>query len=60
MFSGETQEMNMYQAINHGLTLALENDSRTGECFVHTCFKILNRKYSLIHLNILESFFLQI
>ncbi|XP_067206563.1 2-oxoisovalerate dehydrogenase subunit beta, mitochondrial isoform X3 [Linepithema humile] len=27
--SGETQEMNMYQAINHGLTLALENDSRT-------------------------------
>lgn len=30
-FSGETQKLNMYQAINHGLALALENDPRTGD-----------------------------
>lgn len=34
MLSGETQEMNMYQAINHGLTLAMEDDARTGEYLV--------------------------
>ncbi|KAL6265042.1 hypothetical protein P5V15_005133 [Pogonomyrmex californicus] len=27
--AGETQKMNMYQAINHGLTVALENDPRS-------------------------------
>jgi len=31
MLSGETQKLNMYQAINHALTLTLENDPRSGK-----------------------------
>lgn len=33
MLSGETQKLNMFQAINHGLHIALENDPRSGKNF---------------------------
>ena len=31
---GETQKLNMYQAINHGLNITLENNPRSGKDFV--------------------------
>jgi len=49
VLSGETQKLNMYQAINHGLNIALENDPRSGKDFVtyipliETCTYQINR-----------------
>jgi len=34
VFLGETQKLNMFQAINHGLNITLENNPRSGKDFV--------------------------
>lgn len=48
VLSGETQKLNMYQAINDGLNIALENDPRSGENFVTLVF--LQPEYAPIHI----------
>jgi len=55
LLSGETQKLNMYQAINHGLNIALENDPRSGEDFFILVFfltEICNYVYVNMHRSI--------